>query len=207
MKKQILKILCYIGILLVVFGIAISLSFIIYYATENNSDLQSVLTTIIAAVYGGLLTLGGVILGLKINDDVRKNELIDKAKPYLQILDSSEYENDENVDVYINLDFSSELPNNTIGKKNQIIYLSNVGDLFLFESIKFNTAKPVSCAQKLICYEDVAKIVLKNIYYKDKPENNEIIIFGKDKLNNKYSFKLNLSQDKTIESVDLPVLK
>lgn len=86
MEKKILKVLFYIGILIIVFGIAVGISFAIYYATKSDNDLQIILTTMLAAVYGGLLTLVGVAWTFKKSDKDRAADYIAKEKERLEDL-------------------------------------------------------------------------------------------------------------------------
>ena len=86
MKNILLKILFYIVILIFALGIAIGLSFGIYYATKCNSDLQLILTTMLAAVYGGILTLVGVAWTFKKSDKDRAADYAAKEKERLEDL-------------------------------------------------------------------------------------------------------------------------
>lgn len=56
-------------------------AFLIYKIPEKYGSLQSIVTTIVAAVYGGMLTLTGVAWTIKRQDEIRKEEEIESAKP------------------------------------------------------------------------------------------------------------------------------
>ena len=64
---------------LFVFGIALTI-YLIYLIPDTT--LQAVVIPIIAAVYGGLITLAGVSLTIKKSDKDRKEDRIKEAKPY-----------------------------------------------------------------------------------------------------------------------------
>lgn len=67
---------------LVGIGLSIYLIFII-----PNEDLKSVVIPVVAAVYGGLITLVGVTWTIRKSDNDRKNEEIAKAKPVVFVSD------------------------------------------------------------------------------------------------------------------------
>lgn len=67
-------------------------AFLIYKIPEKYGSLQSIVTTIVAAVYGGMLTLTGVAWTIKRQDEIRKEDIakreeerkqeeIERAKP------------------------------------------------------------------------------------------------------------------------------
>lgn len=69
-------------------------AFLIYKIPENYGSLQSIVTTIVAAVYGGMLTLTGVAWTIKRQDEIRKEDIakreeerkqeeIAKSKPFV----------------------------------------------------------------------------------------------------------------------------
>ena len=64
-----------------IFGIAITIYLI--YLMPSTNGLQNVVSTIIAAVYGGLLTLVGVAWTIKSANDDKKKELTLQNKPIL----------------------------------------------------------------------------------------------------------------------------
>lgn len=63
-----------------IIGIALTI-YLIYIIPENTGNLQNIITTIIAAIYGGLLTLVGVAWTIRKSDNDRKDEEKKKAKP------------------------------------------------------------------------------------------------------------------------------
>lgn len=70
------------------FIVGIALTIYLIYIIPNES-LQQIIIPIVAAVYGGLLTLVGVAWTVKKSDRDRKEEEIKKAKPVLFICDPS----------------------------------------------------------------------------------------------------------------------
>lgn len=63
-----------------IIGVALTI-YLIYIIPENMSNLRNIVTTIVAAVYGGLLTLAGVAWTIRRQDEIHKEEEIKKAKP------------------------------------------------------------------------------------------------------------------------------
>lgn len=68
-----------------IIGIALTI-YLIYIIPENTGNLQNIITTIVAAIYGGLLTLVGVAWTIKKSDKNRKEEERKKYKPYFNFI-------------------------------------------------------------------------------------------------------------------------
>lgn len=64
-------------------------AFLIYKIPENYGSLQSIVTTIVAAVYGGMLTLTGVAWTIKRQDEIRKEEEKREIKPYVVLVNET----------------------------------------------------------------------------------------------------------------------
>ncbi len=67
-----------------IIGIALTI-YLIYIIPENTGNLQNIITTIIAAIYGGLLTLVGVAWTIKKTDNDRRDEERKKYRPYVTL--------------------------------------------------------------------------------------------------------------------------
>ena len=63
-----------------IIGIALTI-YLIYIIPENTGNLQNIITTIVAATYGGLLTLAGVAWTIKHSDKQKRDDELAKAKP------------------------------------------------------------------------------------------------------------------------------
>ena len=59
--------------------------YLIYIIPEEFKMLQTIITAVVAAVYGGLLTLTGVAWTIKHNNYILKREAIERNKPFLAI--------------------------------------------------------------------------------------------------------------------------
>lgn len=64
-------------------------AFLIYKIPEKYGSLQSIVTTIVAAVYGGMLTLTGVAWTIKRQDEIRKEEEKREIKPYVVLVNET----------------------------------------------------------------------------------------------------------------------
>lgn len=63
-----------------IIGIALTI-YLIYIIPENTGNLQNIITTIVAAIYGGLLTLVGVAWTIRRQDDLHRRDEKSKNKP------------------------------------------------------------------------------------------------------------------------------
>lgn len=71
--------------LLLDFLIGIALTIYLIYITPTVNNLQSIVTTIIAAIYGGLLTLVGVAWTIRKQDEIRRDDEKKGFKPHFNI--------------------------------------------------------------------------------------------------------------------------
>lgn len=65
--------------------IGIALTIYLIYITPTVNNLQSIVTTIIAAIYGGLLTLVGVAWTIRKQDEIRRDDEKKRFKPHFNI--------------------------------------------------------------------------------------------------------------------------
>ena len=199
------------------FLLGISLTvYLIYLIPNEFTNLQTILTAIVAAVYGGLITLVGVAWTINCNNEARKQDLerinkerkeeeINKAKPYLQLIQPN---NDIETIITIDLPDSGHARYESFRR----IYISNVGGLFIFEAISFNGVR-IACPNKLIAKDDIAQISLRNLNYSEHANHIEIRIYGRDKLDNRYSFNITnriLIEDGygiQFDAIEMPILE
>lgn len=71
--------------LLLDFLIGIALTIYLIFLTPTVNNLQSIVTTIIAAIYGGLLTLVGVAWTIRKQDEIRRDDEKKRFKPHFNI--------------------------------------------------------------------------------------------------------------------------
>ena len=106
-------------------------AFLIYKIPEKYGSLQSIVTTIVAAVYGGMLTLTGVAWTIKRQEEVRKEDIakreeerkqeeIAKAKPIFATL----FHNDSNKNT-IDYEYKINLDTEKEGDITTIIRIEN----------------------------------------------------------------------------------
>lgn len=81
-----------------VIGIALTI-YLIYIIPERFTGLQTIVTTIIAAVYGGLLTLVGVAWTIRRQDVTREKQYRSEIKPILILPENSMYNLNEPEDI------------------------------------------------------------------------------------------------------------
>ena len=79
-------------------GIALTI-YLIYIIPEQFTGLQTIVTTIIAAVYGGLLTLVGVAWTIRRQDVTREKQYRSEIKPILILPENSMYNLNEPEDI------------------------------------------------------------------------------------------------------------
>lgn len=81
-SKSIIQIIGMVQDFIIGVGLSIYLIYII-----PNKELQNIVIPIVSAVYGGLITLAGVSLGIKKSDKDRKEDEIKKARPLVFMVD------------------------------------------------------------------------------------------------------------------------
>ena len=86
-KKNILNLIFFVVDVLSFLALII---YLIYFIPEEFARLQSIITTIVAAVLGGALTLAGVAWTIKKTDKDRKEEEIKKYRPLAVLFNGSE---------------------------------------------------------------------------------------------------------------------
>lgn len=117
--------------------------YLIYIIPEGFEELQTIVTAIVAAVYGGLLTLTGVAWTIKHNKDILKKESIERIKPFLAIDTSLELIDYKHIRQIV---FATNFEDIKIGSDNTY-YLGrpifrNVGDnVCVLDYIRINNKK------------------------------------------------------------------
>lgn len=178
-----------------IFGIVMSI-YLIYIIP--NKDVQNVVIPVISAVYGGIITLVGVVLTIKKSDKDRKEDEIKKAKPLVFVVDprtiSSERENPINRCLH-SMDTKGTLI--SANKRNRyytlpIIAISNA-DYSHSVLIGFRVNDNYHIY-------DVGQVLLKNslfVMYNDfaficQQEIKYVALLIKDMLDNIYELELNI---------------
>lgn len=106
-----------------IFGVALTI-YLIYIIPGNqievngtvvvDNSLRDIITTIVAAIYGGLLTLVGVAWTIRKGDKDRRKDEIEKFKPVFWILMDDKSLNKKNLDFRLDLNrFAEEIQNNS----------------------------------------------------------------------------------------------
>lgn len=179
------SIITFSNLLDLVIGIGVSV-YLIYIIP--NKQLKDILTPIVAAVYGGLLTLVGVAWTIRKNEKDKKEEEIEKAKPYLQLISSDMIDNKgEKYDSRVGVSFYKA--GESIIDPQRILHIKNVGGLFILEAIKFDYDYK-RCKKTLIAENNVLSLMLKALKYNVEGETVDVKLYGHDKLNNYYCFTI-----------------
>lgn len=126
-----------------VFGIAITIYLI--YLMPSTNGLQNVVSTIIAAVYGGLLTLVGVAWTIKDSENKRKEEERAKNIPYIKLVSEIIYDDHLKIPVKSYYDFNNPSDRKYFNQKQSYsIQISSFGiknisnTHILFDSVHVN---------------------------------------------------------------------
>lgn len=174
-----------------IIGIALTI-YLIYIIPENTGNLQNIITTIVAAIYGGLLTLVGVAWTIKKSDEDRRIDEIKKFRPVFNLMNDKEYE-------------SVLIPFNELVSNDQFSFEKIEGELYY---IKVFAIRNTSFSEFYLCglrinknevrFDDEYYITRDKTYSIDfqyKPfyftaKINEIDLEVEDLLGNKYYAKL-----------------
>lgn len=137
-------------------------AFLIYSIPEKYGSLQSIVTTIVAAVYGGMLTLTGVAWTIKRQDEIKKEEEKRKIKPYI-VLTNDIY----NLSDIKKFGFACSEGYGKIGEEktyilSSLFQIKNVGrSACVLAYIKINGKKQNSLMQSLVVGE---KALIKSFH-------------------------------------------
>ena len=140
-------------------------AFLIYKIPEKYGSLQSIVTTIVAAVYGGMLTLTGVAWTIKRQDEIRKEDEKKKIKPYIVL--TNDTFNMSNIKKF---GFANSEGYGKIGEDKTYILdeeflIKNVGrSACVLAYIKINGKKQNSLMQSLVKDE---KVLIESFHQKN----------------------------------------
>ena len=140
--------------------------YLIYVIPKEFANLQSIITTMVAAVLGGALTLAGVAWTIKKSDKDRREEERKKCKPFLIALNY--YDDDAGSKGSLDTLFCED--DNFHGKK-----------LILYGNIK-NISESIAVFTKIIIANKTFKVQTNAILEKGKP--CQIIVNSSDNLYN-----------------------
>ena len=182
------------------FIVGIALTIYLIYIIPNES-LQQIIIPIVAAVYGGLLTLVGVAWTIRKSDKDRKLEEKNKVKPYLK-----NYLKSYRLDQDVKIEFIDINKQDDFKCQSFVLYLHNISKsiIFVTDIIIHNTYYSL----KNVVLEKDGKIKLKiNYYDKEIQILKNITIVGRDVLDNYYAFDMhseNLCEEFEDTRIELP---
>lgn len=179
--------------------------YLIYIIPENLQSLQTIITTIVAAVYGGLLTLVGVAWTIKKADSDRKEEERKKYRPmavFFKGSEKSDYEitlSEYDDTRFVSIQKSSE---NRYSRVIKDFKLRNLDlNAFFVEGLIFNNNSVLFRYANL--YVEKEKIILfsfqDTMLYFVKPIQ-QIGVLVKDLLDNEYI--IDLGFDNEVQSIE-----
>lgn len=191
-------------------GITIYLIFLI-----PDDDLQTIVLTIIAAVYGGLLTLVGVAWTIKDTNDKRQEDIKrtdaerkeEERKKHIPYVKVSYVTNEPifEVNAHITRVLDLENPNDLAKINNKVFYQINVKDFVIK-----NISKENIILKGIVVYGDFhvfskQEILEPNKYCRIKASNNwalcvpnsdvQIVLIVNDVLENTYEIECNISKE------------
>ena len=171
-------------------GLALTI-YLIYVIPDKL--IRDITTTIIAAVYGGLITLLGVAWTIHKNEKDKKAEEIEKAKPYLQLISDNHIpDKDQKFDAKVTISFSNNYKDEQVVLNSALphyLHIKNVGSLLIIEAIKLDSTYK-SCKKTLVAENNNLLLCLQSFSFNVERETIELILYGRDKLKNYYSFTI-----------------
>ncbi len=187
--------------LLLDFLIGIALTIYLIYITPTVNNLQSIVTTIIAAIYGGLLTLVGVAWTIRKQDEIRRDDEKKRFKPHFNIY-HGELVNYIKIDC---LEFDITI-NSKISFDDKFNEKYSIGDFiientdfadFYFVGLSINGVLLLRNANLFIKKSSYAVLTFDNfpIYMKEAIKSISIIV--KDLMGNHYVIELGFENDES----------
>lgn len=184
------------------FIIGVSLSvYLIYLIPDSYKGLQTIVTSIVAALYGGLLTLLGVAITIKKGERDRLEDERNKHIPYLNLVKFGDTETpniDSTVEIgdirWIKRNHTAEdvtLKYSYVFWKN--IYVKNISNsCLIFKGILINNRYAEFINNQIIEQNGIAKIPREDLGYKtyEYPLKAKLVVL--DALRNVYYFDLEI---------------
>ena len=187
--------------LIFVFGI-LSLLIIISELIKNflsdelrQSGLNIILcfNLLLGLALTGLITLLGVAWTIHKNEKDKKAEEIEKAKPYLQLISDNHIpDKDQKFDAKVTISFSNNYKDEQVVLNSALphyLHIKNVGSLLIIEAIKLDSTYK-SCKKTLVAENNNLLLCLQSFSFNVERETIELILYGRDKLKNYYSFTI-----------------
>ena len=194
--------------LVIDFVIGIGLTVYLIYIVPNQK-LQEILIPIISAVYGGLMTLVGVVLTIRKSDIDKKEEEIRKAKPVVFVNDYRTTDFSKEESVFKSL--LSEKKNGTLKQATEKDESYSIPQMFITNSdYSYVTLRGFMINDDIHFY-DYGQVLQKNSFmqltssfkFKYKKKIKYVSLILEDMLDNLYEMKVEFNidgdtKDKTI---------
>ena len=210
-----LQFMLYIDLII---GVGLSI-YLIYIIPDKFANLQTIVTTIVAAIYGGLLTLVGVAWTIKQNNEDKREEERKKHVPYLILtLRRKEDKND-----YVNGGFLNVQTDNAVGEFEHYFsdfIVKNISkSIIILESIVIESKKFCFERKEILAPNQIVGIRINRAdpeekeqtkYYSDSRQLNSIKLIVCDCLENRYEIvcglEVYIGSTYTIKEISLPKL-
>lgn len=174
---------------------------LIYRIPKRFCGLQEIVTSIVAALYGGVLTLMGVVLTIKRGEKNKSEEVHNGILPYIKILTGNKLK--ENIDNKIVIEsLNKQNDGKKLDLKKQKNFFSDIfiksisNSCIIIEKIEINDCEYALKGDVLLDMRESARIVLSE--YNDSAETNKAMIrlYVKDSLGKEYFIDFDLVEDR-----------
>lgn len=181
------------------------ITYLIYVIPEEFASLQSIITTIVAAVLGGTITLAGVAWTIKKTEKDRRKDELDKAAPIFTDMSTNFYSYKDKPDIItdiIKICFNSE-HENWNNESGYAAFQNSDNSCFYIESILLPDGKTI--------FPEGGKVVLKNKIFLLQINVSKfhlfhyLILITADKFHNKFYYKMKFKREK-ISGNKIPIL-
>ncbi len=181
-------------------GVALSI-YLIYLIPDRLKDLQTIVTSIVAALYGGILTLLGVAITIRKGERDRIKDEKNKYIPYLNLVkfgDTEIPDIDSTVEIGDIRWLKHERPTEDVTLKYSYeflknIYVKNISNFCLIlKGILINNRYAEFVNNQIIEANGKVKIPRKNLGYKTYEYPLKVKLIALDVLKNVYYFDLEI---------------
>ena len=192
-RKTVLKWMGILWVLIIIIPMVVSV--LISFIPEEYEGLQTTLTTMLASAYGGALTLLGVVLTIRQSDKDRKEEEIERAKPYLKVVegkvaDKTLIKSWQTVSTQENFQESKAK-----NPSHATLQIENIRDAtFLYKKMEINNKEVYGSKTVLLTKGNIICFSIEDEYENINKIFN-ITIYGEDILENRYKYKIQLAND------------
>lgn len=187
---------------IIIFILVVCLSiYLIFLIPDCLGNLRTIVTSIVAALYGGLLTLLGVAITIKKGERDRVEDELKKHIPYLNLIkygDTEKKDINNNVEIGDIIRFKHAPTTQDVTLKYSYVFIRNIyvknisNSCLILRGILINNRYAEFVNNQIVEASGIAEIPCKDLGYKTYEDTLKVKLFVSDALRNIYYFDLEI---------------